>query len=430
MNILMVTNTYLPHVGGVARSVEGFSNAYRARGHRVLVVAPVFDGQPMRESDVVRVPALRHFNGSDFSVILPVTRLMTGPIDDFGPDVIHSHHPFLLGTAAVRMANSYQVPLVFTHHTMYERYTHYVPGNSPAMRRFVTQLATEYANLCDAVFAPSASIAKVLRERGVTTPIHEVPTGVPLERFFNGDGNRYRMTAGIPQGAFVIGHAGRLAPEKNLEFLAEAVVHAMRVIPSARFLLIGEGPSAAPVEAEVNKAGMSGRLHREGVVNWARLADAYAAMDVFAFASRSETQGMVLTEAMVSGTPVAALDAPGVREVVQDGKNGWRLAGNASPRALGEALIEAARLAPAHREMLRRGAHATAGEFSMERTAGRALGHYTQLVQARAPRKEQGTLAVLDDLARMIATEWSLVREVADAAGAALMLREERRETG
>ncbi len=143
MNILMMTNTYLPHTGGVARSVAWFSEEYRRQGHRVLVVAPTFPHAPAEEPDVIRLPAIQNFNGSDFSVRLPAPGLLVGALDRFEPEIVHSHHPFLTGDTALRVASSRNLPLVFTHHTMYEHYTHYVPGDSPPLRRLSERLATE-----------------------------------------------------------------------------------------------------------------------------------------------------------------------------------------------------------------------------------------------------------------------------------------------
>ncbi|HWR75953.1 MAG TPA: glycosyltransferase, partial [Thiobacillus sp.] len=178
MNILIFTNTFTPHVGGVARSVEAFTEEYRTRGHRVLVVAPEFPDMPQDEVDVVRIPAIQNFNASDFSVVLPIHPALSETIDAFRPDIVHSQHPFLLGMTAVRIARHRGLPLVFTHHTLYEQYTHYVPGDSPALKRFAIELATRYANLADQVFAPSESIRDLLQQRGVVTPIAVVPTGV------------------------------------------------------------------------------------------------------------------------------------------------------------------------------------------------------------------------------------------------------------
>ena len=192
MKTLMLTNTYLPHVGGVARSVVAFATELRRRGHRVLIVAPEFENCPADEIDVVRVPAVQNFNGSDFSVRIPIPGFLTSTVTQFEPDIVHSHHPFLMGDTALRIAAARDLPLVFTHHTMYEQYTHYVPVKSPLLSRFVIDLTTGYANLCNAVIAPSESVAEILRSRGVTAPIDVIPTGVDIARFEAGDGQSVR----------------------------------------------------------------------------------------------------------------------------------------------------------------------------------------------------------------------------------------------
>jgi glycosyltransferase involved in cell wall biosynthesis len=163
----MFTNTYLPHVGGVARSVSTFEEAFCRRGHEVRVVAPQFEGAEDTSGRVLRTPAIQNFNGSDFSFRIPMPGLLADFVDAFRPDILHSHHPFLLGDSALRLAWSRKLPLVFTHHTMYEQYTHYVPIDSEAIKRFAIQMATEYCNLCTHVVAPSQSVARLLGERGV-----------------------------------------------------------------------------------------------------------------------------------------------------------------------------------------------------------------------------------------------------------------------
>ncbi|MDO9049650.1 MAG: glycosyltransferase [Methylobacter sp.] len=416
MNIVMLTNTYTPHVGGVARSVEAFTAEYRRRGHRVLVVAPEFASQPQDETDVVRIPAIQNFNGSDFSAVLPVSGLLTEALDAFRPDLVHSHHPYLLGMTALRVARYRKLPLVFTHHTLYEQYTHYVPGDSPGFRRFVIELATRYANLCDQVFAPSESIAALLRERGVEAPVAVVPTGVNVERFARGDGPGFRRRMGIPGNAFVAGHLGRLAPEKNLVFLAEAVVSFLKTAPRAHFLLVGKGSSEADMRAIFERAGLSERMHVAGNLEPPQLADAYHAMDVFVFASKSETQGMVLTEAMAACVPVVGLDAPGVREVVKDRRNG-RLLHEETAEAFASALQWVAGLPCPKRQELKQCARATAEDFSMPCSADTALACY-EVLRARTLADRTAEDAQWERVLHLIKAEWDILKGLADAAGA------------
>jgi glycosyltransferase involved in cell wall biosynthesis len=325
MNICMFTNTYLPHVGGVARSVATFAEDLCRLGHRVLVIAPTFaeDTDSAGEQyEVLRMPAVQKFNGSDFSLRIPLPFVINEKIDQFAPEVIHSHHPYLLGDAAIRAARTRDLPLIFTHHTLYEKYTHYVPLDSKTLRRFVIELSTEYANHCTKVVAPSFSVARLLRNRGVEKPIEEIPTGVDIKFFSSGRGEKIRQTYGIPQDALVIGHLGRLAPEKNLRYLAESVALFLESNSRALFVVAGSGPSEAEIKKIFADRSLSEQLLMLGIVTGQDLADVYQAMDVFVFSSKSETQGMVLTEAMAASTPVIALDASGAREVVEDGRNG------------------------------------------------------------------------------------------------------------
>jgi glycosyltransferase involved in cell wall biosynthesis len=419
MNILMMTNTYLPHTGGVARSVAWFSDAFRQQGHRVVVVAPTYEGAEEPEPDVIRVPAIQKFNGSDFSVRLPIPGLMASSLEEFEPHIIHAHHPFLLGDTALRVAAQRALPIVFTHHTMYERYTHYVPGDSPAMQRFAVRLATEFANLCDHVIAPSESIAEVLRERGVTVPITPIPTGIDPRKFCYGDGLRARARYGIPPDAPLIGHVGRLAPEKNLGFLTQAIVQCLQSHPSAHFLLVGCGPSEPTICEAFERAGLGARFHHPpGSLDGETLADAYNAMDVFAFASHSETQGMVLAEAMTTGVPVVALDAPGAREIVQDGVNG-RLLVTEDANTLADALAQILTLAPAQRLAMEQAARRTADEFSLTRCAARLLDVYQQAIasESKAHEVDRSTWGAM---LRRLEEEWNIWASVTQAVGDAL----------
>jgi glycosyltransferase involved in cell wall biosynthesis len=419
MNICMFTNTYLPHVGGVARSVANFTQDLRENGHQVLVVAPTFpDRKPGQDADeVLRVPAIQNFNGSDFSFRIPLPFIINEAIDDFKPDIIHSHHPFLLGDSAMRAAYRRDLPLVFTHHTLYEQYTHYVSNTSTAMKRFAIKLSTLYANLCYQVVAPSESIARMIRERGVKRPIEIIPTGIDFKFFRQGKGNGFRKRLGIPEDARVIGHLGRLAPEKNLGYLAEAVALAMKHDDDAWFLVVGDGPSEADIRKIFEKAGLSGRLVMAGKQTGENLRDAYHAMDLFAFASKSETQGMVMAEAMAAGVPVVALDAPGAREVVQDGENGRLLAEDADKKAFAEAVNGCLGDSDCA-EKWRLSAIETAKAFSRENSVKKIIALYKRIREKEfdhLPSPLPEAIIPWDSLQRAIKAEWELLSQKATA---------------
>ncbi len=420
MNIIMLTNTYAPHVGGVANSVMRFTEEFRGNGHRVLVVAPETGTATQSERDVVRVPAVQNFNGSDFAVPVPITVRVAAALKEFTPQVAHSHHPFLLGDTALRVAASRGIPVVFTHHTMYEKYTHYVPGDSPRLKRFVVDMTTGYCNLCDAVVAPSETVANLLKDRGVSAPIVVIPTGVDHKVFEGADGAAFRRSAGIPEDVFLVGHVGRLAPEKNMGFLAEAVAGFVARRPEARFLLVGDGPSKGELLAAFARRGLSGRIHAAGALQGRELASAYRAMNVFAFASLTETQGMVLAEAMTAGVPVVALDGPGAREVVRDGENG-RLVRGPDPEEFQSALDWIA-AGNARVESVA----ATARRFSMAGSASKLLALYETLAAGRAAPREVDS-SLWTSARNLVGKEWEILRNLARAAGEAV--RKETDET-
>ncbi|HEX2853900.1 MAG TPA: glycosyltransferase [Opitutaceae bacterium] len=411
MKICMMTNTYLPHVGGVARSVSTFAEEYRKLGHGVLVVAPKFDGKPPPkrvEAMVERVAAIQNFNGSDFSVRLPMAATLSDRLDAFKADIIHAHHPFLLGDTALRVAMNKNVPIVFTHHTRYEDYTHYVPFDSPALKEVATNLPTQFANLCDGVIAPSESIAKLIRKRGVTVPIKVVPTGIDVKAFAEADGAKARRKFKIPANAFVVGHVGRLAPEKNLGYLAEAVARFLKNTRGAKFLLVGDGSSVEPLKATLAKHGVQDRLVLAGKLTGRALHEAYRAMDVFAFTSKSETQGMVLAEAMAAELPVVALNASGVREVMRDGANGFMLPAGAKADRFANELGRLAR----DQSLLRackREARITADLFSKERCAELALEFYEDIRRATRRERLETTMNPWGVVLQRLGLEWDLL---------------------
>ena len=417
MNICMFTNTYLPHVGGVARSVATFAEDLYRLGHKVLVVAPTFHEDIVSAGEryeVLRLPAIQNFNGSDFSLRIPIPFVINHKIDQFSPDVIHSHHPYLLGDAAIRAARTRNLPLVFTHHTLYEQYTHYVPLDSKTLRHFVIELSTEYANLCVKVVAPSLSVARLLLKRGVEKPIEEIPTGVDVQFFGEGLGEKIRQSHGIPQDALVIGHVGRLAPEKNLTYLAEAVALFLESNREAFFVVAGSGPSESRIKRIFADKSLSDQLRMLGTVTGQDLANVYQAMDLFVFSSKSETQGMVLTEAMAAATPVIALDASGAREVVEDGLNGRLLSETASPQSFAQAIREFSEDTTRAKEWQKE-ALKTAKRFSRERSVERLVRLYQSILDYGTDHRNH-ELIPFDALRRRLKAEWELISEKTKAA--------------
>ncbi len=417
MNICMFTNTYLPHVGGVANSVHTFAADLKRSGDRVLIITPVCPGSDSYDRDktndhILRVPAIKEVNGSDFSMRIPIPFVIDEAIDAFEPHVIHSHHPYMMGDSAFRTARRKRLPLVFTHHTRYEEYVHHVASDADALQAFAVHLSTQYANLCERIISPSQSIARLLKERGVQKNISVIPTGVDTNRFEKGNKAMSRRARHIPESAFVIGHVGRLAPEKSLEYLAQAVVQAIKSEPGAVFMVVGDGPSKSNILNIFKKNNLDRQLIFTGSLQGQELVDAYHAMDVFAFASLSETQGMVLTEAMAAGVPVIARDAPGVRDVLCHDENGIMVDGEASEDAFARRL-KIALNQPEKLSDWRLNALAVAQDFTREKSAEQLQDLYrSAIIELEACHDNTGNdIDTWESVVLGLQAEWTLLKE-------------------
>ncbi len=378
MNILMMTNTYFPIVGGLEQSVYSFSEEFKSLGHEVLIVTPTFGDAPIEEPGVIRIPAIQKFSGTIFSANFPVSGLLTQLMKEFSPDIVHSHCPFFMGDFALRLSRQHAIPLVFTYHTMFEQYVHDWPVQNEGVKRFMVKLAAGYSNLVDQVIVPSESVLNILLKRGVKTPMEVVPTGVDVEHFLKGDRKVFRQQNQIPLDALVVGHAGRLAPEKNLEFLTNCLVELLKKNPKVHVLIVGQGPSEKMIKDAFGLAGFEKRLHLTGVLHYQHLVAAYSAMDVFAFASLSETQGIVLIEAMAAGVQVVALDAPGAREVVVDYHNG-RLLKEMDQQSFVDALAWALSRTPEELQTIKQVERMTVQKYPINSVAKRMLVIYEKI---------------------------------------------------
>ncbi|MBN1869858.1 MAG: glycosyltransferase [Candidatus Omnitrophica bacterium] len=418
MKILMMTNTYAPMVGGIEESIRSFTREFERLGHEVVIVAPECEGAPPDEAGVIRLKAIQKFNHSEFSIALPMSSLLPELMKTFMPDIIHCHHPFWMGDIALRLSSQFRIPLVFTYHTMFEHHMHYLPIQNEGIKRFIIELFTGYANLATQVIVPSESVRAILLARGVQAPMTVAPTGVDLEKYSKGDGSVIRKRSGIPSDAVVIGYVGRLALEKNLEFLSRCVAAYLKNEPKSHFLVAGEGPLGDLVKKIFDEQGVGKRLHLAGSLNGQDLVDCYHAMNIFAFASLSETQGIVLVEAMAAGLPVVAIDAPGVREVVKDGYNG-RLIFEENQNYYLEALSWCLKQAPGEFERMKKNARATTKEFAVDLCANRMLEIY-QEVRVKEYASPDYKNSAWGSLADRLKNEWEMFKNMMQSGGAAM----------
>lgn len=234
-------------------------------------------------------------------------------------ELVHIQTPFLAHYAALAEARARRVPVVATCHTYFEDYLHHYMPLLPefAGAWLARSVMTRQLNAVDAVISPSEPVRERLLAYGVERPIHVIPTGMTLDRFVPGDGARFRAAQGIAADTPLLVNVGRVAHEKNLSFLLRMLVPLRRRVPAALLLIAGEGPARDGLLREAQRLGIADRLRMVGNLDRERgLNDCYAAADAFVFASRTETQGLVLLEAMAQGRAVVSTACLGTRSVL------------------------------------------------------------------------------------------------------------------
>jgi 1,2-diacylglycerol 3-alpha-glucosyltransferase len=325
LRVLFISDVYFPRVNGVSTSIRTFRADLAANGVETQLVAPRYatDGTGMDESGIVRVASAGvPGDPEDRRMRWGALNRALDALAPAGFDLVHIHTPFIAHYAGVRFARRAGLPCVATYHTFFEEYLHHYLPILP--RRLGGYLARSFTrSQCDdvrALIAPSEPMRAVLLEYGVTTPIHVLPTGLPADRFRAGDGGAFRARAGLPTDARLITYIGRVAHEKNIGFLVEMFARVLQQLPKALLVIAGEGPARAGLQQQVANAGLAAHVHFAGYLDRdTALLDCYAAADVFAFASRTETQGLVLLEAMAQGTPVVSTAELGTRSILVPG---------------------------------------------------------------------------------------------------------------
>ena len=338
MRVALFTNNYVPFCGGVTVSVETLRRGLEARGHEAWVFAPRFRGAVADPPRVLRYPSVPAATYPEFPLAIPFAPDIAARVRALDVDVFHAHHPFLLGPAAARLARRLGRPLVFTYHTRYEKYAHYVPLSRPVVERAAVALSARFARRADAVVAPSARVRDELERHGVRGPIAVIPTGVDLVRFRPGERAAARRALGLPLDEPLVLYVGRLDREKSVDRVLHAFDHVIGTLPSARLVLVGQGKEAANLKTLATRLPCAPRITFLGARPHDTLTVCYQAADVFLFASETETQGLVLAEAAACGlAAVAVMSAPGCEEVVHDGVTGLLV--KAEPTALAEATL-------------------------------------------------------------------------------------------
>ncbi len=331
MRVLMVSDVYFPRINGVSTSIETFCNDLAAQDIDVTLIAPDYpqeaasnsgnSGNPSNPSSKAqRVPSRKvPFDPEDRLMHWKplLAQLQTSGRDNV--DLIHIQTPFIAHYAGVRAKAMFGVPAIATYHTHFEEYIHhYLPVMPrPLLRAAARTLARSQCNELDAVVVPSQIMRDTLDDYGVTAPMHVLPTGIPISQFAGGDGKAFRRLHGIAIDTPLALYVGRVAHEKNIGFLLDAAKQIAASLPGFILMVAGEGPALPALRRQAAALGIEANVRFVGYLDRASaLPDCYAAANVFVFASKTETQGLVLLEAMAAGIPVYAFAAMGTCDIV------------------------------------------------------------------------------------------------------------------
>jgi glycosyltransferase involved in cell wall biosynthesis len=379
MRIGMLTDAYKPVINGVTNFIALHKRRLETAGHTVCVFT-WGSAEPGDEAEgVIRSPALP-ISDTGYHISFRYSAAARRQLQAM--DLLHVHHPFVSGRLALRYGKEWGLPVVYTNHTRYDLYAHhYLPPLSDALAEMLLHnYLPTFAAQCDLVVAPSAGLAIVLRELGVTTPVTVIPNGVELDAFRSPAKPRRRADFGWPDDACVLIYTGRLGPEKNLDLLLDAVAAAQSALPALRLLLVGDGPEAARLRERVGQLHLAPFAHFTGRQPYEAVPGYLAAADAFITASVTEVHPLSVLEALAAGLPVVGVDAPGVHDVIEPGENG--LLAQESAGSLAAHIIRLMVDADL-RAHLAAGARATSDQYAIEHTTAAYLRHYEALVAVR-----------------------------------------------
>ena len=324
MKIGIFSESYEPVLNGVTVSIVTLTRELKKLGHEICVFAPAYRGHTDVENETIRFPSVRTWVAREYPLAIPYLPRLVQRVQALELDIIHTHTPFMLGWLGLRLAKRLRIPVISTNHTLYTEYAHYFPlAPLAATRSFIVGMLRRYYNRCDGVVVPSGPAADILRGYGVRTPVYVIPTGVALDTSRDEQARaRIREEYGIPADARVLLYVGRLAREKNLGLLFESFDRLAGRHDDIYLLIVGGGPYEAGCRAMAAKLEHAERVAFTGYIPREKVAKYYSAGDLFTFPSTTETQGVVICEALGAGLPCVAVNAGGSPEMVVGGEDG------------------------------------------------------------------------------------------------------------
>ncbi|MEM7304022.1 MAG: glycosyltransferase [Pseudomonadota bacterium] len=321
MNILMISDVYFPRINGVSTSIQTFKNEFEKLGHRVVLIVPAYK-EHEEEKNIYRIPSRRiPYDPEDRMMKYKAMVKLASVLEQQKFDLVHIHTPFVAHYAGVKLSKLLNIPCIATYHTLFEEYLyHYIPLVPKQIMRFFTRRFSSSQNdQVQGVIAPSSIIVNLLKEYGVQNKITIIPTGIDSKRFENGDAERFKTKYNIPNNKKILLNVSRVAFEKNMGVLIEMLQQVKKEISDVHLIIAGEGPAKKSYMQLASKLDLDDNISFVGYLDRdTELVDCYHCADLFVFSSKTETQGLVLLEAMAAGTPVISVAEMGTKDVLKD----------------------------------------------------------------------------------------------------------------
>lgn len=323
MRILHISNNYTPYCAGLVSSLNALLPALQHQGHTIRLLTIDFLGDHHDDPEyVVRIASVAKGMYRTYHLAVPwrMRNFVARQVNEFEPDIIHVHHPFLLGMAGLYIAQVVTIPIVFTYHSQYQAYAYLVPFAQSLTQTLIKKRVNHFCNEVNALVVPSGSIEQMLKHECVVRPMRVIPS--PIQSHFIDTTRTIKENIHAPLRLLLV---SRLVPEKNIEWL----LHMLSKLDISYSLTIaGFGILYEPLQKYVKELGITNNVIFVEKPDRQTLINLYQNCDLFVFSSLSDTQALVLAEAMSFGTPVVALDGPGQRDIIHNGVNGF-LAHNA-----------------------------------------------------------------------------------------------------
>ncbi len=384
MRIGMFTAAYAPSKGGLENAVASLVKGLRDAGHEVFVFAPSYPGWEEKDKNTFRYKGINFtLKGIPYAISIPAISNMENIIWSLNLDIIHSHHPFLLGSEALKYGKKLNIPVVMTYHSKYEDQYYYIPFVPEKLgRKIAKKFVHDYCRKCDAIIAPSSAIKRIILENQVKKPVHIIPSGINIDHFGHEAGKRelIRNKYNIKENEILLITASRIAKEKNIDFLIRAFKIIREKKKNVKLMIIGDGGVREELEQMAKEMDLGENIIFTGFLSGDDMASYYQSGDIFIFASLTETQGLVAVEAMAAGLPVVAVRASGIEDMVKNGQDGIltdNIEDNFAENAI--KLIEDAEL----RKKMSANAKINSQEFAISPWINKIVTLYKDLIEKR-----------------------------------------------